>query len=348
MNLYRQRQWLYMPAIGLQILLGMNSFALLPWAAAEEPAAPPADVAPIVAQVGETSIYRSELNAVLRRLGYEQITTLDQQLRAQAEAIEQLVNQQLLRMFVTREAITVKKTDIEARIDHMRLELATRQITLNDFLAQSGQDEPSLKNQIALDLAVSQLIAPKMTPQALAATFVTHHRDIDGTRLRVSHILLRPDPGLGAESIPTLVGRAKTIRREILQGEYSFADAAKKFSAGPSHRRDGDIGFLSRRGLAREEIAREVFSLAKGDISQPIITPFGVHLFTVTAVEAGTANADSLRPQLEAILAKECVQEVLAKARKIANVSYAPDMPYFDPASTAEDVPQRKVILVTE
>ena len=348
MNLYRQGLWPHMPAIGLHILLGINFCVFMPRAAAEDLAAPPADAAAIVVQVGETPIYRSEVNATLRRIGYEQMTTLDQQLRAQAEAIEQLVNQQLLRMFVTREAITVKKTDIEARLDRMRLELATRQVTLNDFLAQSGQDEQSMKNQIALDLAVSQLIVPKMTPQAIAATFVKHHRDIDGTRLRVSHILLRPDPGLGAESIPARVWRAKTIRREILQGEYSFADAAKKFSAGPSRRRDGDVGFLSRRGLAREEIAREVFSLAKGDISQPVTTPFGVHLFTVTGVDAGTANADSLRPQLEAILAKESVREVLAKARKIVNVSYAPDTPHFDPASTSEDIPQRTVILATE
>ena len=67
----------------------------------------------------------------------------------------------------------------------------------------------------------------------------------------------------------------------------TFADAAEKYSAGPSRAKGGDLGFIPRHGIMVEPFARAAFVLAKGEISPPMATVFGIHLITVTDVKPG-------------------------------------------------------------
>jgi peptidyl-prolyl cis-trans isomerase C len=218
----------------------------------------------------------------------------------------------------------------------MRGQLADRRIAIEAFLAQSGRDETSLRNQIRLEIALNKLLLPQLTSASLEAAFTKHRRDLDGTLVRASHIVLRPDPGRGAEALADLERRAARLRTDILQGTVSFAEAALRHSAGPSRRQGGDVGFFPRHGVMDEEFARQSFALAKGEISKPFATPFGVHLVLVTDLKPGDARPDTLRPQLEKLVVQDAIREIVTRGRQTTPITYAPGVPHFaavDPGS---------------
>jgi peptidyl-prolyl cis-trans isomerase C len=326
-----------------------TAIAVLLWCGAGSPSSPavaqPSAVSTAVASVGGKPVSVADFTAALRRAGLDREGSSEQQIQARAEVLEKLVDARLLRNEIEGRKIEVAEPEVAAIVEQMRAQLSTNNLTLDEFLARSGNDERSLRGEITLELGLNKLIRPRMTNEAIEAAFLKHRRDIDGTRLRASHILLRPDPGRGEDAIPAAVREANAIRRDILQGHITFANAARKFSVGPSRRQDGDLGFFPRQGVMVDDFARTAFTLAKGDISKPVVTPFGVHLIMVTDVVQGEARLEQLRPQVEKLLAQEFLRELLTRARAETDIVYAPDVPHFDPATPAGDSSPRRIIV---
>ena len=92
-------------------------------------------------------------------------------------------------------------------------------------------------------------------PSAARPGSRTTMRDLDGTELVVSHILLRPAAGAGPQEIEDLEKQAESIRAEIASGKIDFAAAAEKYSAGPSGKQGGRLGKIGRHGPMDESFS---------------------------------------------------------------------------------------------
>lgn len=312
----------------------------------EDPlASPPAATAAIT--VGDSTIFQSELDAALQRAMQGRSLESAAQLRLLAETVEQLVDERLLRREVEAQQVAVDEDEVTDVVTRMRSQLSRRNVPLETFLAQSGRDEASLRSQIRLEAALNKILLPRLTSDALEAAFARHRRDIDGTLVRASHIVLRPDPGRGPDALAALERRASRLRSDILQGTMSFAEAARRHSAGPSRRQGGDIGFFPRRGALDEEFSRQAFALAKGEMSKPFATAFGVHLVLVTDVKPGDARPDTLRPVLEKLVAQDAIREMLARGRESTPIVYSRGVPHFE-TDADRDKPGRRVVVEGE
>lgn len=334
------------------VALTAGSFAPV---SAQEPAAAgaPTDV---VATVGDSPIFRSELDEIVRRGQANSVVSgtsadvaataagADRQQRLEAVAMEQLVDARLLRMEMERAQVTVGRLDIEQRIAQLKKQMAARGIEWDRFLALSGRDADSITEQIELEIGLDRLIRPKLTPAVVTAGFEKYRRTLDGTRLRVSHVILRPDVARGEEGVTATMARAAAIRREIVQGAVSFADAARRYSAGPSRARGGDLGVIGREGPMVEPFTKEAFALAKGDVSKPFVTQFGIHIVQVTDVEPGRLGFEALRPKLEVLLAENLLRDLLTRLRSTTPVAYAPGVAHFEPAGPDPNAPRRVVV----
>jgi parvulin-like peptidyl-prolyl isomerase len=294
-------------------------------AAAADPAADPRD--DVLVTAGDEAITRSDLTAFLARTRVDLRAVDGRQRQAlAAAALERLVDERLLRAAVSAAGITVEPARVAAAVDQLRAQLkSSRRVSLEQMLEQSGGDADSLRKQIEFDLAVARLVAPRIDAAAIDAAFEKHRRDLDGTRVRVSHVVLRPDVGEGDDAVATAVRKAADIRAAILRQELSFAEAAARHSAGPSRHRGGDLGFLPRHGDIHEAFAREAFALQIGGLSQPFATPFGVHLVTVTEVTPGTATPEQLRPKLEQLAAQDAIRQLVAELRRTTRIAYSPE-----------------------
>lgn len=120
---------------------------------------------------------------------------------------------------------------------------------------------------------------------------------------KASHILLKVTPGIDEQGEEAVKNRLLDIRKEIEDG-LSFADAAKKYSEGPSADRGGDLGFFGR-GRMVPPFEEAAFELPIGQISEPVKTQFGYHLIRVEErKEKGTDSLESVRDEISDTLKK--------------------------------------------
>ena len=92
--------------------------------------------------------------------------------------------------------------------------------------------------------------------------------NLDVTEVRASHILVKTRP------------EAVKIRKEIVNGDISFEDAAEKYSLCPSSVNGGDLGYF-KRGQMVQPFSDVAFDLKVGQISDPVGTKFGWNLIKV-------------------------------------------------------------------
>jgi parvulin-like peptidyl-prolyl isomerase len=223
--------------------------------------------------------------------------------------------------------------------------VASRGLVFDTFLAASGRTQGDLDAQVALEVALEKFVRPRITAEAIAETFEKNRRELDGTLLRVSHVVLRPEAGGPDDVAGGLLDRAATIRQQVVQGRLSFAEAARLHSAGPSRRQGGDLGWIGRDGPMADGFSSRVFALAKGGVSPPFASPQGVHIVTVTAVQPGRIGIDAVRPRVEKILAQNLVRGLIVAGRQRSPVSFAAGVPHFDPATPDQPLDERRVLV---
>jgi len=94
------------------------------------------------------------------------------------------------------------------------------------------------------------------------------------TQQRARHILIRTTPKLSTGEI---VARMNGIRKQIVDGQASFAQAARQYSEDGSGARGGDLGWTAP-GQFVPEFEKALLALQPGQISEPVVSRFGVHL----------------------------------------------------------------------
>ena len=150
-----------------------------------------------------------------------------------------------------------------------------------DLGLKSRDDYPALFVQAAKDLNQGQVTAPvrsgagfhvlklvkRLSGQAVILQVQTH----------VRHILRRAENEAEQRAD---VAQLRTLRERIAAGQIEFGQAAKTFSQDSSAVADGDLGWVAS-GQFVPEFEAAMNALAPGQISQPVVSRFGVHLIQV-------------------------------------------------------------------
>jgi peptidyl-prolyl cis-trans isomerase D len=115
--------------------------------------------------------------------------------------------------------------------------------------------------------------------------------------IEARHILIKLDPVANEEADLAAKTRAEAIAKKAKDGE-DFAELAKTYSEGPTKDRGGYLGKFKRSQMVKP-FADQAFSMAAGEISQPVKTQFGWHVIKVESVEeASTKTIEQSRDQL--------------------------------------------------
>lgn len=126
------------------------------------------------------------------------------------------------------------------------------------------------KNDIADEIEVDEA--------DVLAQYETERDDYEGSsEKRASHILF----DLGSSSEADIVEQASAVRQRILDGE-DFAALALEFSVDTvSAEAEGDIGYTDGTAFP-EPIEEALNTLSVEEISEPVVSEFGVHLVKLT------------------------------------------------------------------
>jgi peptidyl-prolyl cis-trans isomerase SurA len=136
-------------------------------------------------------------------------------------------------------------------------------------------------------------VLERRAPSALTKTVV---------QVRARHILLRTGPELSAFAASARLGE---IRQRILNGKTDFASAARENSQDGSAAQGGDLGWANP-GMFVPEFEEVMNKLKEGEISQPTVSRFGVHLIQLT---------DRRRAELSPREVRELVRNQLREAK---------------------------------
>ena len=287
----------------------------------------------VVATVGGEPIRAAELN---RRLGAAvRGKKYDREVLPifQAQALADLVDRRLVLAYARRTQSGATDEGIDKALVQLQRNLGVQQRSLADYLREQGLSEAELRQEIAWRLTWESFLARYRTGARLKSYFEAHRRELDGTELSVSHVLLCPAADAGARAVEELVKRAEAIRQEVAAGKLSFEEAARKHSAGPSSKEGGRLGPIPRRGVMDEAFSRAAFALEAGQVSPPVKTPFGVHLIRCDAITPGRKQLEEVRPQLEEALARELLEKLGQVQRQHTPVQYTGKAPYFKPGT---------------
>ncbi len=251
----------------------------------------------------------------------------------EAQALEQVINRQLILIYLDEKGITVTDEDIDKVIAERQKAARKKNGDLADTMANMGLTPEAYRDELDYELRWAKFAASMITDDRLEKFFAVSHQDFDGTELRVSHILLRPDGPLNPEQGDALVKRAETIRDEIIGEISTFEDAAKRYSLGPSRAKGGDIGFISRHGLMPEEFSTAAFRLKPGELSQPVVTHLGVHLIQCTDVRPGKKTWRDVRKEIYPAAMQNLFNDLAGRMRGRSSIEYTGDVPHLDPTT---------------
>jgi peptidyl-prolyl cis-trans isomerase C len=218
-----------------------------------------------------------------------------------------------------------------------RRELANelvRMKALEQEAKRRGLDrDPELTTQ--LNLLKTQLTATRALQKIVEERSEKQVQDLyekeKGSSLSLRHIVVAyeggmlPPKGQGKPPSGDEATRKAKALVERLRGGADFAATARAESDDPeSGARGGSLGPLRAEGLP-PEIAGVVTKLKPGEISEPVKTQFGMHVFTV-----GQPTLEDMRPMLQQRVQQQIAQEEVKKLQDAAKVDLDPQ--FFPPA----------------
>jgi peptidyl-prolyl cis-trans isomerase SurA len=118
----------------------------------------------------------------------------------------------------------------------------------------------------------------KVGPAEVLRFWETYKDSIPPLRdgVRIAHILLQDS--VSPVSVEATMHLADSLRQIIVSGKMTFEDCARQFSQDPGTADKGGLLGQTNRGDLVPEYEAAAYALKPGEISQPVLSPFGVHI----------------------------------------------------------------------
>lgn len=212
------------------------------------------------------------------------------------------------------------------------LEQEGRRLGIEDDPAVRAQVN-SISSQIVAGKALEKLVSEN-TEKRLAAEYAKEK----GSAKTLRHILVAYQgsavPARGGKPgppVPQAMQKATTLVSRLRAG-MSFDQLARTESDDEQTASKGGILGAARPDQLPPNIAQVVNTLKAGEISNPVQTEFGIHIFKVDE-----PSLEDLRPMLSEKIKREVAVETLDRLKKNAKVELDPT--YFPPATQTQPPP---------
>lgn len=257
----------------------------------------------IVAHVGEQVILLSDVQTRLARM--DQMPQFESLSRSEKEnaCLESLIDERLVAQEVQRLNIDVSPEEVDGVVQRMRTQNQMNEFQFEQALMSQGMNLIQYREQIKKQLIKMRLVQTKVKNQVqiadedIRALYLQRMRNQEGAfELKASHILIKLAPGASEDENAVAQEKVKKIQESLLK--LTFAEAAQKYSEGPSGPSGGGLGVFGR-GQMVPAFEKAAFEAPVGEVVGPVRTAFGYHLIWVQErVAAVVPSYESVLPAL--------------------------------------------------
>lgn len=249
---------------------------------APQPKAEEAVVSKVLAKVGGIEITEAVVEKELERnASAKQLPPAQLEARKKA-VLQMLVNDALIRVACEKESLFVSPEELQAE------RVRRVQEAGGEEKFQKGLQSRRLSEEEAMEIIRSTLLSQKLVakrkPFAVDDEIVRKEYDRQkalpkkGPQVKISEIFF-PVAGTAAIAMwDETKATATKVMDDIKQGKISFADAAKKFSKGPTAAKGGSQASWAGQKRNPQELYAPAFELPVGTVFGPIKTKRGIYI----------------------------------------------------------------------
>lgn len=213
---------------------------------------------------------------------------------------------------VVQRSADPKKNDPRAALDDLvATELALQEAGKTDILSRDDvkqRIEDFTRNVLLTTWTKEKVEAFEVSDEDIKKTYDERVKKDADDEFKARHILLKTED------------EAKAVIKEIADGG-KFEDVAKAKSTGPSASNGGDLGWFKSSTMVKP-FADAVKGMKKDGVSaEPVKTQFGWHVIKLEDTRpAKLPPLDSLKPQLQRMLAQQMMMEYMDKMKESADI----------------------------
>jgi foldase protein PrsA len=321
-----------------------------------------------VAQVGQVLVSQDQFNTLKATREAAGLAPDQDKQRDDYRAFEQGLAEYLVIMEVLRQeapafTITITEQDLQDQLEQIKQFFQGDEKRFTEALKKQGMTLEQLTQSIRDRLLLERIKAAvtkqvTVTEEEAKAYYESHKADyMEQESRETSHILIAPVP-VAADGATILTAtqadwdaakaEAEKVRSEIQNGADFVTEAEKYSDDATTKESGGELGMVIR-GQMVPAFEEAIFSLKKGELSQPVRTQYGYHLIEVTDITPEKQLAyDEVKESIESSLLvqrqSETWQAWLAKMQTELGVKYREG---FRPPSTTSTSAERSTTTTT-
>lgn len=229
--------------------------------------------------------------------------------RLAPQVLRGLVDEKLQLQEAKRLGQTPTDADLQQAIDTIAQRNHTTAPELMNFLSQRGINPSSLREQLRAQVAWLKVLAREVRPRIVVTQdqidlAIKRSTAAAGDReLLISEILL-PVYNQAQEASVTEDARGLIA---TLRGGASFSALARQVSAAASAQNGGELGWV-RLGAITPDLRDQIAAIPVGQVSDPIVSPAGVHIFQIRDERTVAATAPTDRAAVQQSIEQEQIE----------------------------------------
>jgi len=230
----------------------------------------------------------------------------DEELRK--DFLNRLIDSRLQLQEADREKVVVDDAELNDEfLERIKKFGANNEEEFAKLIKNQGVTMESIKKRLKDGLKVNKLVRRKVALR-VSVTEAEINQYLDENRAKLEgglsfharHILVTPEANTDAGWEAARI-KADMLRSQILDGA-DFTELAKQHSQDGTAKDGGDLGTLKRGELA-PEIEAELLKLSAGQVSPPVKSTLGYHIFRLESKDS--LEAASIRQQIRDILFRQ-------------------------------------------
>jgi parvulin-like peptidyl-prolyl isomerase len=235
---------------------------------------------------------------------YPQASSLpqDEHLLLVKQLVKQLIEQELILGETARMAITLTPDELDNAMNEVRGQLTQEEFS--QLVTSSGKTIANWTKSLKLQLLTTKVITTisadqiQVDDEEAKSYYLSHKAEFN-----------RPEEIRARQMLFKTLEDAQMIQKRLNAGE-KFATLAREFSLSLDSEDGGSLGYFAR-GQLPEEFERHLFDLPLHQVSNPVKSSYGYHLFLVERRrEAGQRSYTAVKDEIVAKLREEKEEQV--------------------------------------